>query len=423
MKTTTTIALSMLAITKLAFAVEVTPLDRANKIPSITESEIAILSKSKNTKIQDGTAVTYEDKLIKSKLKKYDYKLATLLKTLEDNHNKFDKEKVFIVPQKQNEKIFITEKQYSDLSQERDIKDFIRKLNSYTNMTFTTKELCSADGNKKIIYVVDITRGQIPDQIPVDYVLLEKTKDFYRNNNMLNEDCDDFQKAFDYFRTHQGYSNKKLDFNLDAIELMSLYIKLARWNVDLGSVNPKLLELFAGKAQYIKNFDFDKAFMDLKYDPSYTVANNIKKDLLELKHGFTYDASEKEKSLFVYKEPMYLSSILKEVSLVDGSKYYLDSFFSRDVTIPLPIGKVVTIKSIDDLKKYLHDATKYEIKIETHKYLKHADKKVLLVLQRDVRHQALHYLDSAIADIRKVDVDTLAKEALIDDIKAVKKEY
>jgi len=422
-KTTKNIVLSVLATTQIAFAVEVTPLDRADTIPSITEAEMAMLSKDASSAVKKNDAVTYEDKLIKSKLKKFDYQLSTLLKTLEDNHNRHSKDKVFIIPQNQNEKVFITAEQFSLLKREDDVKEFIHKLNSFTNMTFKTKELCSADGNKKIIYVLDITSGEINDQIPVSYVFLEKTQDFYRNNNMLNEDCNDFQIAFDYFRTHQGYSNKKINFNLDAIQIMELYIKLARWNVDLKSVNPKLLELFAEKAQYIENFDFEKAFAELKKNPSYTVAKEIRDDLISLKSNVSYSSMKREKDSFVYAEPMLLSGILEEVALIDGALYKIDDFFSRDVVIPLPIGKVVTIKSIEDLQSYLHDATSYELKIQTHKYLKHAKKKVVVVFQRDIRHQALHYLDAAIADIKKVDVDTLAKDALVDDIKAVKKEF
>jgi hypothetical protein len=416
------LAIGVLFLSQLVSAVEITEQDRASRIPSISAKEMNDIIVRSNVVDKSAVIVNYEDKLIKTQAKRFDYSLSELLYKLERNHNDSHRKKVYIVTENSDLDVFITAEQKNRLEKQRDIEEFIGKLNAYSNMSFVSSRLCTKD-KKNIVYIKNFSLKTVEDQPIVNYTLLEKTSDYYRNNNLVNPSCTVFSQAFDYFRTHQGQTTQDISFNLTAIEVMDLYIKLARWNVNLESVNDKLLALFSNKAQYINNFNFKQAFEDLSKNPSYSVASEVKRNLIVLEESYASDTTEPTKGSFLYEKPTELSAILKELSELADCEYVVDRKYGTNTNIPLPIGRMVTMKNISDLIHYAKNATPYEIKITTNKYIPSAEKQVVVFLQRDKRNQALHYLDNAIIEVVKAQNTSFSKQAFIDDIKSIKKDY
>ncbi len=418
MKKTTGIALGTFLLSSLCLAVEVTPQDRAKDIPSITNSELAqLMSKDSSHKLKQTTS--YEDKLIKNKGKRFDYSLDRILHSIENKHNRNLRNKIFIILADKDVDIFVTQKQYNTLLKHTRIGSFLIDLNKFSKMNFSSKTI-KQSGKRKIVYIKRISDNIIDEQPTPNFVLLTRANSFYANHNNVINTCKDFERAFLYFKKYKGKSSAVNNFNLSPVEVMNLYIKLARWNVDLKTVNDDLLLLFSKRAQYIKNFNFQLAFKDLKNNPSFTIATKIKQSLLKARD---YKEEKATHEKFIYSEPMYLSKILQKLSKVDNSDYSIDLSYSPDIVIPLKINRIVTMKSIYDLQTYMDRATRYKIEIITNKYIKNADKKIVVIMQRDVRYQALHFLNSAIQEAKKAVNPNFSKQAFIDDIKKIKKDY
>jgi len=412
------VAILLLLSSLSSYAIEITEQDRANKIPSITHEEMVALSQHKgNNSIINQT---YYDEVIVPYSYKEEYILGNLAKKLQKNYNTTHSNKIYVLTQNDNQKVFLSQGQKAELNRSRNVDKFINELNKYSNMSFFYNRIHKHSGYD-IIYIKTLQSSNMNVMPKIHYTLLEPTKRFFNNHNDIKLKCSEFERAFEYFRTHHTQTDKTFHFNLSAIEVMSLYIKLARWNVDLDAVNESLLKLFAKKAQYINNFNFNKAFEDLRLNPSYTTAFEIKTNLQNLESHYANDKPRKTSGTYCYEEERKLSDILKSISSVATSNYVLNEKYGKDIIIPLPADRIVTVKNIQDFNDYLIKNTPYKLIITKNKYIKSATKEVVIVMQRSKKNQFVHYINEAIKVTEKFQNQDFSKEALIDDLKRLTK--
>lgn len=391
-----------------------------DKLPDIDKKKLQEILGTK-AKLSLSELIAYEkSKMKKNSIGSYKYTVSfdSLLKAVEKRHRLYGLDASIIYLAKDRMfTVHLTKEQYASLLNTLNIQAFIQKFNNYTGTNFTSKVIYNSK-NEKIIYIGDYANAILNDVPLVEYIMVaEKTGAFRPNQN-----CSEFEKAFYFFKNFHGKTSST-KFNLTPIEIMELYIKLFRWHINIATFNNILLDMFQEKSQYINNFNFEQAFYDLKKNPSFTVANRIKEDLVKIKTEYSDEEVDVRKKSFIYDEPKRISEILEDISAVEGSEYTLNKRYCNDTIIPVLISNDVIIKSFLDFKNYLKKATKYDIEITKNKYILSAEKTVVLYQQRDIRHQALHYLDEAISEVIKSEKQNFSTKAFVEDIESIKGEY
>jgi len=351
--------------------------------------------------------------------KKFLISFASLLKIKEQKQKmrNLDNNTLYL-PKNKALVVQLTVNQYQYLLNTLSMQSFIQKLNDITNLNLTSKIIYSSN-KAKIIYVGNYTNAILDSISPVEYVRLVNGT----GRCISGIRCSSFEKAFNYFINFNGQKSFRR-FNLSSIQIMNLYIKLLRWNVNISSFNSLLLNMFQSKTQYLNNFNFKKAFYALKFKPSFTVANKIKNSLLKIKNKYTKDNRNNiQIKGFVYNRPEKASAILLHISKIVGHKYILNNQYSINPTIPAPFSNKIRIKNFKDFKRYLKNNTKYSIKVMSNNYIINAPKIVVIYKQMDMKHQALHYLNLAIKEATFNKNKDFAKKAFINSIESIKREY
>ena len=391
-----------------------------DKLPDISKKKLEEILATKGSLSLNDLIVYEKSKMKKNSLgaKKQSISFDSLLKAVEKRHRMYslDDSIIYLAKDKMLT-TYLTKEQYASLLDTLNIQAFIQKFNNYTGLNFTSKVIYNGN-NEKIIYIGNYANAIVDDAPIVKYIMIaDKTGEFHPNTS-----CSEFEKAFYFYKNFHGTSSS-VHFDLTPIEVTDLYIKLFRWHVNVASFNNLLLDMFQEKTQYIKNFNFEQAFYDLKKNPSYTTASNIREDLLKIKNEYSDNETDIKMKSFIYDKPERISKILEDISKVEGSEYVLNERYCSDITIPVLISNDVVIRNFADFKNYLKKATKYDIEVTTNKYILSAEKTVVVYQQRDIRHQALHYLDEAINEVVKSEKQNFSTKAFVDDIESIKGEY
>jgi len=394
------------------------------KIPSISKEKLdKIVNTDIGFYIEDLTTLE-ENAIQKNSIgsNRKTYLFDNILASIEERHkNSNSSQNILYLSVNKGIKVNLTKEQYKELLDTINIDDFILKFNNYTNMNFSKHNIYERM-NEKIIYIGDYASSTLDYLDKKGFVLLKRKNGAYRDDS-INKKCSTFYQAFLYFKDYNLQADRKVKFDLTHIEIMELYMKLAKWHVDMRFINEILLNMFKEKAQYVNNFDFDQAFLDLQENPSSDIARRIKKDL-----QYTIDNKADEmvldkKGVFVISSSMRISNILKKLSKIENGNYYLDADYCFDAEIEMLVSNEVVLRNFSDLEDYMHNSTTYGIKIIENKYVLNADKKIIIFKNKDKSHQAIHFLDASIKEVLKNGNDNFSKEAFVSDINDIKREY
>ena len=416
-------------------------------IPSITIDESKIpnidnrsLNNILSTRYSDGrddtddireSFVVGDLSTVKSK-----YQISDVLKSLEIKHEKLkgaNFNAVYLAKDR-HKNVFLTNKQYFELLKTIDIYAFVPMFNRYTRLNYSIKKVHSSCS--VIYYIGSYADNIVRDTHNVNFVIMSKKNKVVTVSN-ISSSCEN-QNAFLYYKNYNTFSNEEnIHFDLDIFEVINLYKKLLKWNVKIDYFREELLSMFEEKARYINNFDFESAFADLKSGVTYHVLRDIEKDLRYIKDGKSSSDSEsdiKENQTFssynlkdgknyssLDGEP--LTNVLREMLVIEGQKYNIDNKYSNMIIVKNVVTGISGVFTFKDLKRLVAQTTRYRIMVVKNKYVRDANKEVVVFPKRGVSSQALHYLDKAEEEVLIGMDKGFSKKAFIDDVNDIKKGF
>ena len=339
-------------------------------------------------------------------------KKSYVLDDLIRNINRDNKDDIFIAKDK-NFTIFLTKEEFYMLDGIKDIDVFVDTLNDISNANFETETMFVA--GKRIVTVGNFPKSALETGKTVKYVLLIPKK---------HEEQTELNRAFLHFSSYELRPNKSKTFNLSALEVLELYSRLIKWQIDIAPMNSIILSMFKAKAHHLDNFLYTNAYNDLKEKLSLAVVEDIKESILYVKTTPKYSEFNDEVVDFQFATARF-SEFLKhfqneKLSLHNSSDNPIVTIKKDKLCKPIVVADLINCVITGQDKGVF-----YKAEVITNRYVRSGKKEVVLSQVMTRRLQVEYLLSKAISVANKLKIvnSTFSSEALKSELIRLKKDF